>query len=892
MHSIQIDATLFDEQALQQKLLTEPSPIPVFKAQRKHYVDILTERFNSGRAATELVQLHAALTDKLLVHAWALFFNQPSKNELALIAVGGYGRGELHPASDIDLLLLQKKSTDESNASITQFITFLWDIGLEVGHSVRTVKECVTEAKKDITVATNIQEARLLLGSEKLFEEQRNKCSPKKIWPSNKFFQAKLDEQTKRHERFDDSAYNLEPNIKEGPGGLRDIQMIGWVAKRHFGVDTLEQLIEHDFLTKEEYNDLNEGQAFLWRVRYGLHLINNRREDRLLFDHQRKLAKQFGYSDTSKSLAVELFMKQYYRTIMDLSRLNEMLLQFFEEEILLAGKKSKTVAINNRFQSINGYLEVVDDSIFKAYPFALLEAFLLLAQHPKLKGVRPNTIRLMRSHRYLINSRFREDIRCRSLFIEFFKQTHGITHELRRMNRYGILAAYIPAFEKIVGQMQHDLFHIYTVDEHTIMLIRNLRRFTVPEFSQEFPLCSELIQTIPKQELILIAGLFHDIAKGRGGEHSTLGAIDATEFCTQHDLSDYDTNLVAWIIQNHLLMSSTAQKKDISDPDIVFEFANQVGDIIRLKYLYLLTVADIRATSDSVWNSWKDSLLKNLYYATRDVLRTGLENPVLKSELVIENKQLALESLIQNHSKDDIQSIWNKNDDEYFTRHTISEIIWQTESILTAQATSSKTNNKDDIVIAFKRSKQHNVTSLFINTKSFSGLFSTVTSVLEHYKLDIIDARIIESKLGYVFNTYHIKNPNDEAIDDNVCKKVFDALTSSIQQKSFLKEVSAKIFLSRQEKHFQFSSKIVFNNDLSDDATVMTVISSDQTGVLSHIASIIEQQNIHIISAKIATYGERIEDIFNINTKDGLKLSELQQQTLQEGILQQLDSLS
>ena len=881
MQDIQIDKNLFDESALQQKILAQASPIPIFKAQRKHYLDILTERFNSGRAATELVHLHAALTDKLLAQAWQLFFKDQNQNNLALIAVGGYGRGELHPASDIDLLLLLKKPTKDLNESISQFITFLWDIGLEVGHSVRTVKECVIEARNDITVATNIQESRLLVGSEKLFEEQKAKCSPKKIWPSDKFFQAKREEQIQRHERFNDSAYNLEPNIKEGPGGLRDIQMIGWVAKRHFGADTLKQLIDHGFLTKEEYNDLNSGQAFLWRVRYGLHLINNRREDRLLFDHQRKLAKQFGYTDTHKSLAVEVFMKQYYRTIMDLSRLNEMLLQLFEEEILLSDKKIKTITINNRFQSINGYLEVNDDSIFKSYPFALLEAFLLLAQNPELKGVRSNTIRLMRSHRYLINSSFRADIRCRSLFIEFFKQHHGITHELRRMNRYGILAAYIPVFEKIVGQMQHDLFHVYTVDEHTIMLIRNLRRFTVPEFSNEFPLCSELINSIPKQELILIAALFHDIAKGRGGEHSTLGAIDAIEFCKQHDLSPYDTNLIAWIIQNHLLMSSTAQKKDISDPDVVFEFANQVGDIIHLKYLYLLTVADIRATSDTVWNSWKDSLLKNLYYSTRDVLRRGLENPTLKSELVAENKTLAMGLLSQHYNADNINALWAKTDDDYFTRHTISEISWQMDSILTAQ--------DKDTVIAFQHSTQHNVTSLFVFTTAFSGLFSIITSVLEYFKLDIIDARIIESKSGYAFNTYHIKNQTDDPIEDIICKEISEIMDKRIKSRKRKQETVGGTFITRQEKHFQFPTKVVFDNIINEDVTVMTVISSDQTGLLSQLATIIDRHKVNIIAAKIATYGERIEDIFNITNKNGNKLIDAEQQQLSEEIIAQLD---
>jgi len=882
MQSIQIENDLFNEEKLQQDLQTQSGPIPVFKQVRKHYLDILTERFNSGRAATELVYLHATLTDKLLVNAWNLYFKESDSKSLSLIAVGGYGRGELHPASDIDLLILIKKSNKHINESISQFITFLWDIGLEVGHSVRSVKECVNEARNDITVATNIQESRLLIGSEKLFEEQKTKCSPKKIWPSDKFFQAKHEEQIKRHERFDESAYNLEPNIKEGPGGLRDIQMIGWVAKRHFGVDTLKQLIEHEFLTQEEYQELNEGQAFLWRVRYGLHLINNRREDRLLFDHQRKLAKLFGFKDTIKSLAVEQFMKQYYRTVMNLSRLNEMLLQLFEEDILLSKKTSKPERINNRFQSNKGYLEVTNESIFKSYPFALLEVFLLLAQRPELKGVRANTIRLIRSHRYLIDNKFRNDIRCRSLFIEFFKQTHGITHELRRMNRYGILAAYIPVFEKIVGQMQHDLFHVYTVDEHTIMLIRNLRRFTVPEFSHEFPLCSELIQSIPKQELILITALFHDIAKGRGGDHSELGAIDAIDFCKQHDLSEYDTNLIAWLIQNHLLMSTTAQKKDISDPDVIFEFATKVGDLIRLKYLYLLTVADIRATGDSVWNSWKDSLLKNLYHATRDVLRKGLESPTLKSELAKENKRLALENLSQ-HSNDSIFKLWGKMEDDYFTRHSASEITWQTNTILNSSV--------QDIIVSFNHSKKHTVTGLFIYTSTFPGLFAIITSVLEHFKLDIVDARIIESQSGFAFDTYHVKNQSEEPVSDELCNKISDKLLEQIKLRERCKDTSGNVFLSRRAKHFQFPTQVLFDDSDSknENITVMTVKSPDLPGILSQLAMILTNHNINIITAKIATYGEIIEDIFNITNKDGNQLSKTEQQQISEEIISQLD---
>jgi [protein-PII] uridylyltransferase len=384
--------------------------------------------------------------------------------------------------------------------------------------------------------------------------------------------------------------------------------MIGWVAKRHFGLDSLQELVAEGFLTDSEYRALMEGQHFLWKVRFALHMTTGRREDRLLFDLQRTLADQFGYRSDERRLAVEWFMMDYYRTIQELSRLNEMLLQLFQEVILYVDDPGDPVEINRRFQTRKGFLEVANDRVFRRYPFALLELFLILQQHSEIKGVRASTIRLVRDHRYLIDENFRNNIRSRSLFMEIFRQPHGLTHELRRMNRYGILAAYYPAFEKIVGQMQHDLFHAYTVDEHTLFVVRNLRRFSVPKFNHEFPLCSRISNRLPKPELLYLAGFFHDIAKGRGGNHSELGATDAMEFLRLHGLSDYDQKLVGWLVQNHLLMSQTAQRRDISDPDVINEFARQIGDRTRLDYLYLLTVADIRGTNPTLWNSWKDAL--------------------------------------------------------------------------------------------------------------------------------------------------------------------------------------------------------------------------------------------------------------------------------------------
>ncbi len=387
--SARLDRELFDHQQFQSALTNQPNqPIQVFRETLNQAKQVLESRFYAGRSATELVRQRALVVDEVLQHAWQQFF-KPHDPDIALIAVGGYGRGELHPHSDIDLQILLRKTDKPYKEAIIGFTTFLWDIGLQVGHSVRTLKECVREAKKDITVATNLQEVRLIYGAEALLEEQNKLTSPKKIWPSNKFFEAKWKEQQARHLKFNDTAYNLEPNIKEGPGGLRDIQMIGWVAKRHFNANTLHDLVTHDFLTEQEYKTLHEGQALLWQIRFGLHVITDRCEDRLLIEHQRDLAKQFGYHDDKKSLAVEKFMKQYYRTVMELSRLNEMLLQLFQEELLYQKSKTKIISINNRFQSRNGFLEAKNDLVFRHYPFALLEVFLIMTQNPRVYAPTP-----------------------------------------------------------------------------------------------------------------------------------------------------------------------------------------------------------------------------------------------------------------------------------------------------------------------------------------------------------------------------------------------------------------------------------------------------------------------------------------------------------------------
>jgi [protein-PII] uridylyltransferase len=713
----------------------------------------------------------------------------------------------------------------------------------------------------------------------------REQTDQNHIWPGREFFRAKWEEQIARHRKFYDTAFNLEPNIKEGPGGLRDIQMIGWVAKRHFGAETLHDLVGHGFLTAEEYLALLEGQTFLWKVRYGLHTLAKRREDRLLFDHQRTLARLFGYRDDDKRLAVEHFMKDYYRAVMELERLNEMLLQLFQEEILYAEESGEPQPINRRFQSRHGFVEVIQPDIFDRNPFALLEIFLVLAQKPELKGVRAGTIRLLRSKRNLIDEGFRNDLRCRSLFMELLRQPRGITQQLRRMSRYGILAAYLPAFGKVVGQMQHDLFHVYTVDEHTLFVIRNLRRFTIPAHHHEFPLCSRISQQLAKPELLYIAALFHDIAKGRGGDHSALGAGDAEEFCRQHGLSEYDTNLVTWLIRSHLLMSTTAQRKDISDPEVINEFAAQVGKQEYLDYLYLLTVADVRATSPTVWNSWKDALLAELYHTTVKALRRGLSNPVAESEIIAEHQAEARKLLrLQRITPERIEQFWSRLDDEYFLRYSGSEIAWHTKGVC-------EHSGSDEPLVLLRQQTARGGTEIFLYTPIRGYQFTTTTTALDQMGLNIVDARIIPSRDHHTLDTYMVLEEDGEPIRGQFRLEEIRKMLQHLLAHPEKTPAKVQRQMARQLKHFNIKTQVLFHNDPRKARTVMEVITSDRPGLLSRIARALAACHIRMQNAKIATFGERVEDIFFITDEHNRPLEmEEQKSCLRERIIEALES--
>jgi [protein-PII] uridylyltransferase len=839
------------------------SPIQPCKTYLKHYGESLKERFATGLIPTDqLVIERSTLIDEILNRAWNHYFAEST--DTALVAVGGYGRGELHPMSDIDLLILFKseESIDGYKDNLEQLLTLLWDIGLQVGHSVRTIDDCVREAEQDITVITNLIESRLLAGSEPLFESMLEATGPDRMWSSHEFFEAKWQEQIQRHNKQGNSISNLEPNIKESPGGLRDIQTIGWVAKRHFKTTDLHDLVGHGFLTEAEYKTLIDGQNHLWRVRFALHLLTGRQDDRLLFDHQRTLASQLGYDSDHANLAVECFMRDYYRTVMELSRLNEMLLQHFQEKILLQDKLGEPTEINRRFQTRSDFLEVSHDRVFEKTPTALLELFLLLQENTHLKGVRASTIRLIRNHTYLIDEKFRQDIRAQSLFMEILRQPKGITRALRRMNIYGVLAAYIPAFENIVGRMQYDLFHVYTVDEHTLMVVRNLRRLTVSKYAEEYPFCTQLMKNLPKEELIYLAALFHDIAKGRGGNHSELGAIDAYDFCRQHHLSEYDSHLVSWLVNNHLVMSMTAQRKDITDPEVVQKFAAQMGDANRLTYLYLLTFADSQATNPAAWNSWKDSLLRDLYIATRRALLRGLENPLAQEELVKEKQEAALWNLQQSTElqREAILGLWSTFNHEYFLTHSPNAIQRHTTSILATPAYELP-------LIKLRQTAKRGGTEVLFYGIDRDNIFAVITTLLDQLALSIVNARVMSTSAGFTLNSFLVLEQDGSPLEEgHRWEEIIEILREGLTQEGD-QPLNVTRSLPRQHKHFDTPTNIYFTQEPNHQRTAMRLVTLDRPGLLSDVGQAFASCKIRLQHAKITTLGAEVEDIFFITDR-------------------------
>ena len=836
----------------------------------------LLERFSAGESVTALVSQRCRFVDELLIAQWQA--HQLDGTPIALIAVGGYGRGELHPQSDVDLLfLIQGALAQSDEAKLSQFIAFLWDSGLEVGHSVRTLDETIAQGKTDITIATNLLEARLLCGPQAMFNTLYDKVREGDFWPASDFFVAKRDEQVMRHAKA--SAFDLEPNLKSCPGGLRDIQTITWVAMRYFDASCAEELVAHGFLEQDELEELLECQGYLWQLRFALHLISGRDENRLLFDLQRQVAELLGYKDETQ-LAVEQMMKRYYRTVRRVMELNQMLLQLFKRATLGHTKELEIQPIDEHYQRRGSFIESLQTDLFKD-PVEIMRVFLHAARNSNIKGIYAPTLRSLRRARRAQQAPLMDNEDCRKVFLEILRHPRGIA-SLSLMHRHGILSAYLPAWRNIEGQMQFDLFHAYTVDEHTHRLLLNIDRFSQTEQKDEFPLGSILINQLPKKGLLVLAAIFHDIGKGRGGDHSKLGAVDAQDFCDLHGLNKHDGRLVSWLVENHLVMSVTAQRRDISDPDVVAEFADRVRDAVHLSYLYCLTVADICATNEKTWNNWKGSLLRDLYFSTQRVLARGKEKPVDIRARVREHQAKAKKELLRRGIKEkSLDTLWQRFKADYFLRHQPNQVAWHAEAILK--------HKHDEALVLISKHTTRGGTELFVYSQDKPKLFATVMAVLDNKNINVHDANIMTSKDGYALDSFVILEQDGSPVSQisriqGIKKALVKALSNDTAKLPKFKK------LPRKMKPFRVPTQVSFLPARKPGTSMMELIALDSPGLLAKVGDIFYRCEITLLAAKITTIGERAEDFFMLQTRDGQQLNETQQEALSEALAKALDT--
>jgi len=805
-----------------------------------------------------ILNARSNINDALILYTSEKF--NISNDEISLIAVGGYGRKEFYPKSDTDLLILindQKK--DQHKKNISHFLAYLWDIGIEVSHSTRTIKECITEGSRDISIATTLLESRYISGSKKMFENLiKTIDESKSFWSNKDFYQEKVDEQIKRHLQFNNTAYNLEPDIKNGPGSLRDLHTIFWLCKKFLGIDQIEELLNHNILTEKQLQQLINSRNFLSLIRYSLHSETKRAENRLLFEYQKKLAKQLNYEDQDHLIGVEIFMQDYYKSASTISRMNEIILQTLKQQFLEISE-NKVKDINQNFQIKNQLVGLKDDISFKDKPALLLEIFLLFQKNKDIEGIDAKTIGLITNNLQLINKDFRRKIEHKEIFLEILKAPEGVTHELRRMNLYGVLGHYVPAFGLIEGRMQYDLFHAFTVDEHTLFVVSNLRRLALTRFNHEFPEDSQKMQAIESPEILYIAGLFHDIAKGRGGDHSIIGAEEAEVFCLDHGLTNYDSKVVSWLVMNHLVFSLTAQKKDIYDPNVIRDLALLIGDELRLDYLYLLTVCDVRATNPTLWNSWKKRLFDDLYLLTKKALREGLEEPIDKEELIREKISLTKNEL-NNHEFQNVENFLSYFDDDYFIKFNMNEILKQSLVMI-----NRNIPNKAQDIIDISAIDNEDYFYAFVFTQIDNESFYKITSIFEQEGVSVRDAKVVrvnEEYCIYSFYFDHMRTMKDEINQKNeaINKYINEAMASD----SFSAQSGPQI-LSRRLRSFDKKVDISFSEDRIHNRTVMEITCIDRPGLLSNISKILKEESIWIQSAKIATIGEKADDIFYLN---------------------------
>jgi [protein-PII] uridylyltransferase len=794
-----------------------------------------------------LLRRHAQLVDRTVKGIWA---QSGVSSRAALVATGGYGRGELFPGSDIDLLiLLPAEPSQAEGETLERLVGQLWDIGLDIGHSVRTVQACVEAAQADITVSTTLLEARYLSGSRKLFRELQ--AALQGISDPVSFLKAKKLEQEQRHAKHHDSPYSLEPNLKEAPGGLRDLQMIQWIARACGIGRRWSDLVAHGLIERPEARQLARHEAAFQDLRIRLHYLAGRREDRIVFDFQSALAAQFGFADTPERRGSEMMMQRYYRAAKTVTQLNTIMLQNMEAR-LAPEPDAAPRALNERFRVRGELLEVMDENVFAHNPLAILESFLLMMQHRELRGMTAPTLRALWRARRRVDARFRRDPQAQLLFLHILQQPHGIVHEFRRMNQYGVLGRYLPEFGGVVGQMQHDLFHVYTVDQHILMVIRNLRRFTMPELAHEFPLCTELMSGFERRWLLYVAALYHDIAKGRGGDHSELGSRDARRFCQRHGLAEEDTELVCFLVERHLAMSSVAQKQDVHDPEVARNFAELVGGERRLVALYLLTVADVRGTSPKVWNAWKAKLLEDLFRATRRVL-TG--EPLARDAALAEKQAEAVRLLRLYALSDTVKDrLWAQLDITYFLRHDAQEIAWQTRNLHYRVDSSTP-------VVKARLAPFGEGLQVMIYTPDREALFARICGYFERAGFSIAEAKVHTTRNGYALDTFIVLGQGNAGHYRDMISMIETGLAEELHAQGPL-PLPRGGRVSRRVRHFPISPVVDIRPDERGTYQVLSIVASDRPGLLYGVARILARYHVSLHTARINTLGDRAEDVF------------------------------
>ncbi len=813
----------------------------------------LNATWKESRQGSALLHGRVTLVDTALKEVWSALEMPES---CALVAVGGYGHGKLFPGSDVDLLILLPETGGSIDAphtapKIEQLIGLLWDIGLDIGHSVRSVKQCLEEADRDITVKTSLLEARYLAGSQSLCNSLIQSCNAE-LDPAD-FFKAKRLEQAERYARFNDTLYSLEPNCKENPGGRRDLQVIQWVARASGIGNQWKALAKSGLVTTAEVRQFERADQFLTELRIELHLLVGRREDRLLFDYQENLAQALGIAATESKRASEVLMQRYYQNAKLVTQLNALTMQVLADRLLPA-RLGPPIVIDSYFQMVREHLDVREEDVFQKFPHTILECFLLQMQRSELKGMTPRTLRALWRAQGCIDGSFRRDPENRARFLKLFQQKHLI-HPLRRMNQYGILGRYLPAFGRIVGQMQHDLFHVYTVDQHILQVMRNLRRFAMPEFTHEYPFCSRLMTGFEDRWLLYIAALFHDIAKGRGGDHSQLGKKDATRFCRDHGISGDDADLVAFLVEQHLTMSQVAQKQDLADPEVVLAFASKVGDMRRLTALYLLTVADIRGTSPKVWNAWKAKLLEDLFRMTASVLRG---TTVLQLTGVAERQEEARRILRYHGLRPDIEvELWNQFDTGYFIRHAAEEIAWHTRILYHRPASERP-------VVRARLNPMGDGLQVMVYAPDQAMLLARLCGFFARAGYSIVDAKIHTTRHGYALDSFVVFAFDSTQVYRDVIALIEHDITEQLElQPSLPSAVGGRV--SRLVRHFPVTPEVDIRADDRGNHYLMSINSADRPGLLYAIARVLDEHDITLHTAKIATLGERVEDVFLIS---------------------------